>query len=166
MKAQHLFSFLYLSVFALFLTSCGTVRTLPEAEAKITGAVALSTLDVPEGQSLVYVIRPSIAGYAINMPVTINDVRMGSTHGKRFLYAFVTPGKHILRGMAENEHELTLTTKPGQTYFVKQKVKMGILYARNKMVLLEKTDGIKKITGCKLPDNNCETTGFESMAVK
>jgi len=139
---------------------------LPEVKTKITGAMALSTLDVPEGQSLIYVIRPSIAGSAVNMPVSIDDIRMGSTHGKRFLYAFVAPGKHQLRGMAETEHVLTLTTEPGQTYFVKQKVKMGVLYARNKMVLLEKTKGIQQITGCKLADNNLETTGFENLAMK
>lgn len=155
-----------LCLFGLLITSCGTVRTLPEMESKITGAVALSTLDVPEGQSLVYVLRPSVVGSAINMPVTIDDIRMGSTHGKRFLYAFVPAGKHTLRGMAETEHELKITTEPGQTYFVKQKVKLGVLYARNKLALLEKVDGINQITGCKLADNNFETTGFESMASK
>jgi len=129
----------------LALTACSTAKIADPAEDQ-----RLRTMAPPEGMALVYFVRPSSLGSAIKMGVTADGVPIGSTHGKRYIFATLKPGKREFVSTAENKDELVLVVEAGKTYFIEQKVKMGIIAARNQIERLEEADGRQKLAKCKL----------------
>ena len=110
-------------------------------------------MNPPEGKSLVYIVRPSVIGFAINFTVTCDDITIGKTKGKNFLYAILNPGPHVFVSKGENSSELHLILEVGKTYFIEQKVRMGLLYARNKIQLINEKEGRNKLDKCNLSKN-------------
>jgi hypothetical protein len=104
----------------------------------------------PPGKALVYIIRSSVLGLAVGVRVSINDYKIGLTRGRSFLYAILDPGTHIIRSMAENTSEIQLNVEAGKTYFIEQVIKMGVLIARNKIILLDEEYGRQLLNKCKL----------------
>jgi len=50
---------------------------------------------------------------------------------------------------AENDSQLSIEAKAGTNYYVWQEVKMGILYARNKLQHVPEEDAKKRIQKCE-----------------
>lgn len=99
----------------------------------------------PAGKAQVFIFRDSAFGFAIQMEVFINDVSIGKTWAKSFLYGVLEPGHHTLMSKSENKAILELDVQAGQTYFVQQQVKMGALFARSKLVLMDADKAKKKM---------------------
>lgn len=105
----------------------------------------------PADKALVYVYRPSSAGFAVRMEVTCDGQSLGSTKGKRYIYALLDPGKHSIKSKAENTATLDVDLEGGKTYYILQKVKMGTLMARTQLELVaDEGEARKKLNGCKL----------------
>lgn len=66
----------------------------------------------------------------------------------------VNPGKHTLVSHAESDSTLAVDTKPGKNHFVWQEVKMGALYARSKLQLVDEKTGMAGVGECKLIEMN------------
>ncbi|AMO95639.1 hypothetical protein CFter6_2980 [Collimonas fungivorans] len=86
------------------------------------------------------------------MDVAIDGVPLGQTVSKTYLYKEVTPGKHVISSTAENTDSLEVDTKQGTLNYVWQEVKMGVLYARNKLHLVEVDEGKKGVLETKLAE--------------
>jgi hypothetical protein len=97
------------------------------------------------------VYRPSSAGFAVRMEVTCDGQSLGSTKGKRFIYALLDPGKHTIKSKAENTATLDVDLEAGKTYYIHQRVKMGALMARTELELVtNESEARKKLNSCKL----------------
>jgi hypothetical protein len=75
---------------------------------------------------------------------------MGQTAANTYLYKEVAPGKHTLTSKAENTDTLEVEVLPGTVTFVWQEVKMGVLYARSKLRLVDEAQGKQGVQECKL----------------
>lgn len=135
---------LLISLTALLMGCSATGKAPPELDLQA------KELAPPPGTALVYIVRPSKMGMAIKMKVYCDGKYLGATGGGRFIYAILEPGSHIFMSKAENESELPIVLEPDQTYFLEQKVKMGILKARNNLARLGDEEGLDKLYKCTL----------------
>ncbi|WP_176450307.1 DUF2846 domain-containing protein [Pseudomonas delhiensis] len=96
-------------------------------------------------QGLVYVVRPSNAGGLVRFNVFLDDredaSEMGYNRGNQYIYFYVEPGKHTISSKAENWADLSFEVRAGEVVFIKQEVEVGMLMARNNLVLLGDTEG-------------------------
>jgi len=106
-------------------------------------------------KATVYVIRNSIVGSLIRMVVECNGMKIGSTKAKQYLYTLLDPGAYtFVSTTPENKASLDITLEAGKTYYIKQKVKMGIVVARTGLELMNEADAKKALNDCKLSSDN------------
>lgn len=146
MDTQSIFyKFLLLTALAVCLGACSTAKLAnPEDDQR------LRTMTPPSDMALLYIVRPSAVGSVVRMPVSCDGQSIGSTKGKRYIYALVRPGKHELVSKAENEDNVTVILEAGKTYFFEQQPQMGLVMARNQLERLDDATGRKKLAKCKL----------------
>jgi len=138
------FSLMMLLCLLIFL-GCSAVGKAPlEMDQKAKEIVP------PEGKALVYIVRPTTLGTAIKMGVTCDGKYIGGTGGGRYIYTIQDPGSHVFVSKAENTSELPIVLEAGKTYFLEQKVKMGIIKARNNLERLDDAEGNAKLGQCSL----------------
>jgi hypothetical protein len=101
-------------------------------------------------KALVYIMRPSGMGFAINFQIYHSDELIGLSQAKSFFTYECDPGTHMFLGIAENKHGLKAELEAGKTYFVLTQVKMGAWKARMAMIPVtagsewwDKVDGYK-----------------------
>lgn len=141
----HYSALFMIAILACYLTACSTAKLSgPEEDQR------LRTMAPAPGMALVYFVRPMAGGAIVRMRVSCDGTSIGSTNGKRYLYALVKPGKHDFISKAENKDELPLVTQPDSTYFVEQIPEMGFFIARNSLKRLSDAEGRKKLAKCKL----------------
>jgi hypothetical protein len=134
-----------LGVSLLIMAGCASVPMGdPQKDA------ALKTFSAPQDKAAIYVYRNEIMGSAIKMPVMLDGKILGDTAPKTYLYTEVEPGEHQLISKAENDSTLTVDAVSGKVYYVWQEVKMGILYARSKLQLVDDQVGQNGVTESKL----------------
>jgi len=114
------------------------------------------------GKTTVYIIRNSSIGSLIKMGVECNDLKIGSTKAKQYVYTVLDPGNYTFVSTAENKASLSLTLEPGKIYYINQQVKMGIIKARTGLELMNEADGIKALNDCKLSSDNIYVASLES----
>jgi len=120
----------------LFAVGCASIPMADPAADKAAKAFL-----VPPGKSRIYVYRNEYLGGAVTINVLLDDRNMGQTVAKSYLVADVDPGPHKIVSIAENQDLLELTTLGGRIYYVWQEVKMGFMYARNKLQLVDERTG-------------------------
>jgi len=84
---------------------------------------------VPD-KALVYFMRPSGFGFAINFQIWDGDRFIGLSQGKSYFAYECDPGKHLFIGMAENKRGVEADLAPGKSYYIITQVKMGGWRAR------------------------------------
>jgi hypothetical protein len=142
-------TYLFAVTLFMLLTGCSAVQkasTEADAEAK--------TLSTPAEKALVYIVRPNFLGTAIRFNVKIDDIYVGTTGGGRFIYTYQNPGSHVITSKSENTAKLDIELSAGQTYYIEQIPRMGIIMARNKLVLLDEATGREKLNQCTLSADN------------
>ena len=151
------FKFIHLFIIPaaiFFLTGCSAVK-----EATQDLDARAKQLTPPAGKSIVYVVRPSSLGSAVGFEVFIDSKYIGTTGGSRFIYAIVSPGKHIIKSSAENDSYLSLNAAADSMYYVRQNISMGFLKARNELELLNAIEGHLGVTECSLSSECVEIMG-------
>ncbi len=133
----------------LLLGSCATVHMAsPELDMKAKTMVA------PKDKALLYVYRNESFGGVRAMDVKIDGRLMGQTKGHTYMVFLLSPGKHMIASEAENTSEMDLEVKAGETYYIWQEVKLGILYApRTKLTLMQNIEGKKGLEECELVEH-------------
>jgi hypothetical protein len=82
------------------------------------------------GKALVYFMRPSGFGFAINFQIWDGDHFIGLSQAKSYFAYECDPGKHLFIGMAENKRGIEADLEAGKSYFIITQVRMGGLRAR------------------------------------
>lgn len=118
------------------LTGCASVKVASQQED-----TKAKTFATNPNQANLYVYRNEFIGASIRMPVELDGKEIGKTGPKSYLTLSVAPGKHTLVSKAENDFTLELLTEAGKNYYVWQEVKMGLLYARSKLQLMDEAQG-------------------------
>lgn len=136
---------LALSVVALSVVGCASVNM---GDAKQDASA--KTFAVAPDKSGVYVYRNETMGAAVRMDVEVDGQAIGQTAANTYLFKELAPGKHTIVSKAENTESLEIEAKPGTLYYVWQEVKMGILYARNRLHLVSESEGKKGVNETKL----------------
>lgn len=139
-------TWLFTLAFLLATTSVQAQKKASEDEDQ-----EAKSLTPPADKALVYVYRPSSAGFAVRMEVTCDGKSLGSTKGNRYIYALLDPGTHTIKSKAENTAVLELKAEAGKTYYILQQVKMGGFQARTGLELIkDEKEARKKLDHCKL----------------
>ncbi|HWT36997.1 MAG TPA: DUF2846 domain-containing protein [Paraburkholderia sp.] len=129
----------------LVMSGCASV---PMGDAQRDSA--LKTFNAPQDKAAVYVYRNENIGAAVKMDVSLDGKPIGKTAAKTYLYEEVAPGHHQLLSEAENNSTLDFDVVAGKAYYVWQEVKMGIMYARNKLQLVDDQTGQAGVKESKL----------------
>jgi hypothetical protein len=126
-------------------------RACPARDIGFRARTDKSTHPTPEpaaGKALVYILRPAIIGSKIQTRLAVDGEWVGTNRGRNYFFLNLDPGTHYLCSKSENRSVLAVRLEAGKTYFVEQKVSMGIMKARNKLVLLSDSDGREKLAVC------------------
>ena len=137
-------------IIGITVSSCMVQKAATEVDDKA------KSLTAPTDKALVYIIRATGYGGAVKFKASCDDKFIGSTSGMRYIYTIQEPGKHNFVSQAENKDELSVVLEANKTYYIEQVVKMGIVMARNRLVMLDESAGKQKISKCKLSADNVE----------
>jgi len=130
---------------ALAVTGCASTKMAdPAADAKAKQFIAKAD------KATVYVYRNESMGAGVKMDVKLDNKVWGETVAKSYLVTDVDPGKHTIVSSAENDSSLSLDTVAGKIYYVWQEVKMGVMYARNKLQPVDEKTGQAGVNESKL----------------
>jgi hypothetical protein len=131
-------------VLALALAGCaGSSRYMVKADPPTAGP--------PPDQAIVYVMRPSGMGFAINFQIWDRDRFIGLSQAKSYFAYPCAPGKHLFIGIAENKVAVEADLAPGKSYYILTDPRMGGWRARLAMEPVtrgsedwDKVDALKK----------------------
>ena len=129
----------------LFLVGCASAPMAPsdlDQKAK--------SFENSSDKATLYIYRNENFGAAISMEVLVNNKSIGQTAAKTYFKYDVTPGHYQIQSKAENTSILDLDVLAGKSYFVWQEVKMGFIYARNKLQLTDEVKGKAGVLESKL----------------
>lgn len=109
-------------------------------------------LDPFGGKALVYVVRPSRDAGGIRMLVTCDGRALGTTRGRRFLYAMLDPGVHLFASSAEKSEpsELPIVLEAGKTYYFEQTPDEGFFRIGSRLRRLDDARGRARLLKCSL----------------
>jgi hypothetical protein len=99
----------------------------------------------------IYVVRTSILGSAIKMPVYCNGKLIGRTGPKSYLCWEAKEGEVLLNSTGENSENFTINAKAGKSYYIKQVPKMGVVVARVSLELLDEEEGKRIVSTLNKP---------------
>ncbi len=97
----------------------------------------------------IYVIRPSVVGFAIKTEIKDGRQTIGYLGAKQFLCWERKEGETVISGKSENESSITLNLVKGHVYYIEQHIHLGIWKSRNRLSLLTPLEGRKKIAICQ-----------------
>lgn len=133
------------AILAVNLVGCASVNMgNPQQDA------AAKQFTVAADKSAVYVYRNETMGAAVKMDISVDGQVVAQTAANTFVYKELAPGKHTIASTAENTDTLEIDAQPGALYYVWQEVKMGLLYARTKLHLVDEAQGKKGVLETKL----------------
>ena len=99
----------------------------------------------------IYVVRPTSFAAGIPMKVSDGKTLIGKTGPHGYLCWERNPGDMEVISKAENTARLPLKVEKNKVYYIGQHVRMGILFARNKLSKLAESDGKAKVKECRPP---------------
>jgi hypothetical protein len=118
-------------VLSLGLVGCaGSSKYMVKAEPP--------TAAPPPDKSMVYFLRPSGLGFAINFQIWDRDRFIGLSQAKSYFAYLCTPGQHLFIGIAENKVAVEAELAPGLSYYVVTEPRMGGWKARLAMIPVAK----------------------------
>jgi len=138
-----------LMIAAMLATALAGCASVQKGDAQLDKE--LKTFKAPTGDKAgVYIYRNEAFGASVTMDVSIDGKEVGQTAANTYLYKEVAPGKHMVTSKAENTDTLEIETQPGTLTYIWQEVKMGFMYARNKLHLVDTEEGQKGVRETEL----------------
>lgn len=83
-----------------------------------------------EGKGQIVFYRPGGMGFALGCGINENGERLSALGAGKYVVLPADPGSHSYTVKSEATDLLTLEVEPGETYYVKCKIKMGIMVGR------------------------------------
>lgn len=133
-----------LAVAALVSGCAGVPMATPEADS------AAKQFRPDPGKAALYIYRNETFGAALKMAVVLDDQPLGETASKTYFYRQVSPGRHVVTAKTEGNSSVTIDAQPGQTYFVWQEVKMGMMSGKSELHVVDAAIGKAGVAECKL----------------
>ena len=131
----------------LELKACGTTDVKFSAK---TDKKQHPLAEPQAGMAIVYVLRPTMMGNKVQTKLAMDGNWLGVNRGKNYFYFIAEPGEHNFCSKAENSSILTMTLEPDKTYFLQQKIQMGLMKARTSLVAMTEEEGQDKLADCHL----------------
>lgn len=129
------------------LKACGTTEVNYK---QTTDKKQHPTPDAPPDKALIYVLRPTMIGFKIGSKLAVDGEWKGINRGKTYFYFTVEPGERYFCSESENQDYLKLDVEAGKTYYLQQKVEMGMWKARTNLVVMKDEEGRKKLEDVNL----------------
>jgi len=119
----------------------------------VQSAQLKSSLGVPtsDENATIVVLRPYPLGTAVRNDVYHNGFLIGYTGVRSYLKWQVKPGMHTIGSGAGNLSFMQLDAKPGETYYLKQSQKIGVVVPNVDLVLMDEEKGAKKYAKLNAP---------------
>ncbi len=134
---------------ALLAAGCATVQMAPPERD-----LAAKQFQGPApGQASLYVYRNESFGGAAKMGLVLDGRFLGETGPRVFHWVGIAPGRHQLVSTAENQSVLDFDAQAGQSVFVWQEVKMGLLQPRTQLHLVDESSGRSGVAECSLAES-------------
>ena len=132
-----------LALSVMFFSGCSTVPLEPKEmseSAKIFNAP-------PEGKSGLYVYRDSFVGQALKKDIWVDNKCLGETANAIFFHENVEGNKeHKLSTESEfSANNLSIETKSGKNYYVRQYIKMGVFVGGAGLEVVEEKEAQQAI---------------------
>lgn len=116
---------------ALVALGCATSAVAQDALAEPAAAPAATASDIPEGKGKVVFFRKGgLMGAAISCAVHEKGERLTSLPPGKFAVLYAEPGIHEYSVKSEATDTLRLEIEPGETYYSKCNIQMGIMAGR------------------------------------
>ena len=115
------------------------------------------TPEAPADKAMIYVVRPTMMGNKIQTKLAVDGHWVGVNRGNNYFYFTLDPGMHYFCSQAENHSVLALQVEAGKTYYLQQKITMGLMKARNKLVTVDEAKGKEDVA--KTHPSSFETKG-------
>jgi hypothetical protein len=147
MKKPLIFTFLFILIF-----TATSILQAQDANEKARSQTPKAD------KSLIFVLRPSGAAFAIRLPVDVDEKAIATLGARDFGFINIEPGKHsfkVVNGTSKASL-FDLTTEPGKVYFLQMDMKMGAISARGVLKSITEAEGAKLIKKCELAGNNQE----------
>ena len=129
---------IFMSIFLMFIFS-GCVQKMeraPIAEDKLAKEFKTD----PDFANL-YICRNESFGWAVHMPVLVNDKLIGRTEAQSYFYIKLEEGRQNIKSLTEQIQSIYVDTTKGKNYFVWQEVKMGTWTANSMLHSMSEDDG-------------------------
>lgn len=102
------------------------------------------------GKALVYVLRPTRIGLAMQTKVAVDGDWKGVNRGETYFFFQLNPGEHAVCSVAENHAVLLITVEADRTYYLQQHIETGVLKARNELSLMPEDEAKAKLAKLRL----------------
>ena len=129
---------IFMSIFLMFIFS-GCVQKMeraPIAEDKLAKEFKTD----PDFANL-YICRNESFGWAVHMPVLVNDKLIGRTEAQSYFYIKLEEGRQNIKSLTEQIQSIYVDTVKNKNYFVWQEVKMGTWTANSMLHSMNEEDG-------------------------
>ena len=129
---------IFMSIFLMFIFS-GCVQKMeraPIAEDKLAKEFKTD----PDFANL-YICRNESFGWAVHMPVLVNDKLIGRTEAQSYFYIKLEEGRQNIKSLTEQTQSIYIDTVKNKNYFVWQEVKMGTWTANSMLHSMNEEDG-------------------------
>lgn len=141
--------------------ACPSVNSSVDAK---TDKNSHPTPEAPADKAMIYVVRPTMMGNKIQTKLAVDGHWVGVNRGNNYFYFTLDPGTHYFCSQAENHSVLSLQVEAGKTYYLQQKITMGLMKARNKLVAVDAAKGQEDLA--KTHPSSFETKGTVKEAAK
>ena len=133
-----------LALSVMFFGGCSTVPLEPKEMSESAKSFNIP----PEGKAGIYVYRDSFVGKALKKDVWIDNKCLGETANGVFFYENVEGNqKHKLSTESEfSANDLSIETKSGKNYYVRQYIKMGLFVGGAGLEIVEEDEAQKDIS--------------------
>jgi hypothetical protein len=95
----------------------------------------------PENKAVVYFVRTSSLGFAINFSYFDSATFIGKTNGPNYIRYECEPGKHVFWVRSENRSFVEAELDAGKIYFLEAIPEMGALKAQVELKPVDPVDG-------------------------
>jgi len=135
---------LVLALSVMFFGGCSTVPLEPKEMSE--SAKSFNT--PPKGKAGLYVYRDSLVGQALKKDIWIDKKCLGETSNAIFFHKNVEGDKkHNLSTESEfSANNLSIETKSGKNYYVRQYIKMGVFVGGAGLEVVEEDEAQKAIS--------------------
>jgi hypothetical protein len=122
MKGYRIVTIIMMLAVLLMFMGCAGTSGYMENATPVTGP--------PSDKALVYFMRPSAYGFAINFQIWDGDHFIGLSQAKSYFAYPCEPGTHLFLGIAENKVALEADVEARKKYYVGTNVRTGVWKAR------------------------------------